>query len=100
MSEFVLEHTRQLGIHYGNPSNRDAKLAIIDCACPGRCVRDVDEFLLRVQNDNDLVRGLVAKLTGQISVPVIEGAQELLLQVDGSCISLVVQDEMRALPAP
>ena len=30
---------------------------------------------------------------------LVERGQELLLQVGGSCISLVVQDEMRALPA-
>ena len=99
MGELVAEHAFQSRRYRSDPANRDAKLAIIQAAGPGRRIGDVGEFLLGVKNDDDVFARFVAELPGNVLVTGLERGQNLLLQLRRRSFALIAEGEVAAFLA-
>src|SRR5205809_456083 len=96
----MLQHAREFRVHTGNAANRNAKLAVIERSRPGWRLGDVYEFSLCVENYDNVFGGLIAELPGEVLILILHCREQLLLQLRGRSVALVVQSEMPALLAP
>ncbi len=92
----MFEDAGELGRDAGDAADRDAQLAIVDGAGPGRRSRDVEERLLGVERDRDVVAWRVSEIADQVVILGVEGGEQVAAEGLGGVFSFEVEVEVSA----
>src|SRR5216683_369297 len=92
----MFEDAGEFGGDPRDAAYRDAQLAIVEGAGPGRRTSNVEERLLRVERDRDVVAGRVAEIADQVVILGVEGGEQVAAEGLGSVLAFEVEVEVAA----
>src|SRR6266550_512614 len=99
MRKLMFEYALQFRVHGGYAAYRNAELAVIKCSRPRRSFGDVNEFFLRVKNNDDVLRRFITELVAEVLVLILHGRQQFLSELLRGFVSRVMEGKMPALLA-
>ncbi len=96
MSQLMFEDTGELRRDARDAADRDAQLAIVDGAGPGRRASHIEERLLGVERDGNVVAGRVAEIADQVVILAVESGEQVAAEGLGRVFSFEVEVEVAA----
>ena len=73
----MFERVLQFRCHPGNALNRDAQLAVVQSAGPGRRFGNVEELRLSVKRDHDIFPRRIVEVAYQLPILLFQGPQQI-----------------------